>query len=189
MLNYEAMKAQIWNGRHIWYWTDVGIWTSYSGSITKDRLSLDRRPGASKSGPNRVAEEKIYCRHWKSNRINFTCFATCYVHPNATTGLLWLFNAKLIVGLTVHVFYASILICKTGFNNLHNIDTGWGHPVELYYKIHNICSYSQTQLSIMSLIKSTHLATGFDQTWSSSGHIYIYTKIKAVHGLRCKCRS
>ena len=31
-------------------------------------------------------------------------------------------------------------------------------------KIHNICSYSQTQLSIMSLIKSTHLATGFDQT-------------------------
>ena len=45
--------------------------------------------------------------------------------------------------------------------------------------IHNICSYSQTQLSIMSLIKSSHLATGFDQTWSSSGHIH--TKIKEVH--------
>ena len=30
-------------------------------------------------------------------------------------------------------------------------------------KIHNICNYSQTQLSIMSLIKSTHLATSFDQ--------------------------
>ena len=68
------------------------------------------------------------------------------------------------------------------------IDTDWGHPVALYYKIHNICSYGQTQLSIMSLIKSTHFATGFDQTWSSSGHIYIDTKIKAVHGLRCKCR-
>ena len=66
--------------------------------------------------------------------------------------------------------------------------TGWGHSIVLYYKIHNICSYSQTQLSITSLIKSTHLATGFDQTWWSSGHIYVYTKIK-VHGLRCKCRS
>ena len=65
-------------------------------------------------------------------------------------------------------------------------DFGWGHPVVLYYKIHNICSYSQTQLSVMSLIKSTHLATGFGQTWSSSDHIY--TKMKAVHGLRCKCR-
>ena len=43
-------------------------------------------------------------------------------------------------------------------------NTGWGHPIVLHYKIHNICSYSQTQLSIMSLIKSTHLATGFDQT-------------------------
>ena len=43
-------------------------------------------------------------------------------------------------------------------------DTGSGHPVVLYYKIHNICSYSQTQLSIMPLIKSTHFATGFDQT-------------------------
>ena len=54
-------------------------------------------------------------------------------------------------------------------------------------KTHNICSYSPTQLSIMSLIKSTHLATGIDHTWSSSGHIY--TKMKEVHGLRCKCRS
>ena len=61
------------------------------------------------------------------------------------------------------------------------VDTGWGHPVVLYYKIHNICSYSQTRLSILYLIKSTHLATDFDQTWSSSGHIY--TKIKEVHGL------
>ena len=34
----------------------------------------------------------------------------------------------------------------------------------LYYKTHNICSYSQTQLSIMSLIKGTHLVKGFDQT-------------------------
>ena len=34
----------------------------------------------------------------------------------------------------------------------------------LVLEIHNIRSYSQTQLSIMSLIKSTHLATGFDQT-------------------------
>ena len=42
--------------------------------------------------------------------------------------------------------------------------TGWGHNIVLYYKIHSICNYSQTQLSIMSLIKSTHLATGFDQT-------------------------
>ena len=42
-----------------------------------------------------------------------------------------------------------------------------------------VCSYSQTELSIMFLIKSAHLATGFDQTTSSSssGHIYIYTKI------------
>ena len=39
-------------------------------------------------------------------------------------------------------------------------------------KIHNICGYSQTQLSVMSLIESAHLATGFNQTWSSSGHIY-----------------
>ena len=42
---------------------------------------------------------------------------------------------------------------------------------------------------LLCLIKSAHLATGFVQTWLSSGHIYIYTKIKAVHGLRCKCRS
>ena len=35
----------------------------------------------------------------------------------------------------------------------------------------------------MSLIKSTHLVTSFDQAWSSSGHIYIYTKVKEVHGL------
>ena len=37
----------------------------------------------------------------------------------------------------------------------------------------------------MSLIKTTHLATSFNQTWSKSGHIY--TKIKEVQGLRCKC--
>ena len=49
------------------------------------------------------------------------------------------------------------------------------------YKINNICSYNQTKLSIISLIKSTHLATGFDQTWSSSGQIY--TEIKEVHTL------
>ena len=65
------------------------------------------------------------------------------------------------------------LDCKGSVNK--DPVTGWGHPVVLCYKIHNICSYSQTQLSIMFLIKSTHLATGFDQTCSSSGHIY--TKI------------
>ena len=31
-------------------------------------------------------------------------------------------------------------------------------------ELYSICSYSQTQLSSMSLIKSTHLTTGFDQT-------------------------
>ena len=39
-----------------------------------------------------------------------------------------------------------------------------GRFVEKPFEIHYTCSYSQTQLSIMSLIKSTHLATGFDQT-------------------------
>ena len=35
--------------------------------------------------------------------------------------------------------------------DIKNSHTGSEHPVVLYYKIHNICSYSQTQLSVMSL--------------------------------------
>ena len=38
------------------------------------------------------------------------------------------------------------------------------YVINFIFKIHNICSYSQTRLSVMSLIKVTHLVTGFNQT-------------------------
>ena len=103
----------------------------------------------------------------------------------------WVVNMELISSAWVTVSVTFVRACVMNDTETCMLfhDTSWGHPIVLCYKIHNICSYSQTQLSVMSLIKSTHLATGFDQTWSSSGHIYIYAKIKAVHGLRCKCRS
>ena len=112
-----------------------------------------------------------------------------YIH--SLYSLYYMFQRIHLAFISTHTYttYKGIMFLRRGlpFTNSDYLYTGSGHSVVLYYKIHNICSYSQTQLSIMSLIKITHLATGFDQTRSSSGHIY--TKIKEVHGLRCKCRS
>ena len=84
--------------------------------------------------------------HSFSTAHNFV--RTLYVHTIQRWELIQKFEQADTDWNTADIFGAFAKLQKATVN-----DTGWGYPFVLYYKIHNICCYSQTQLSIMSLIK------------------------------------
>ena len=56
-------------------------------------------------------------------------------------GVVWNSNFEGMKCQTTFYRNEILVVC-----NITSVDTGLGHPVVLYYKIHNVCSYSQTQL-------------------------------------------